>query len=69
MEFKCLQRPTVAELAETLTWIDFSFDCHYIEEEIHFQLHQKANEIGAMLGKMIANPEKFNPFTTKLTDR
>lgn len=54
-----------AELAETLTWIDFSYDCQYIDKEMHSQLHQKANGIGAMLGKMISNPERFKPFPTK----
>jgi four helix bundle protein len=51
-----------AELAETLTWIDFSYDCQYINLELHEELHQRANDIGAMLGEMILNPEKFKPF-------
>jgi four helix bundle protein len=55
-----------AELAETLTWIDFSLDCGYIEKEMHSTLYQKANEVGVMLGKMISAPEKFKPFETKI---
>lgn len=54
-----------AELAETMTWIDFSFDCNYISIEIHNELNQKVVQIGSMLGKMISNPEKFKPFDGK----
>ncbi len=47
------------ELAETQTWLDFSLDCEYLPRERHVQLIAKYEEVGKMLGAMIAHPEKF----------
>ena len=48
-----------AEKSETDTWLDFALSCGYLDEIIHQNLTDKCREIGAMLGSMIKNPEKF----------
>jgi len=48
-----------AENSETDTWLDFALSCGYIDEITHRDLTEKCREIGAMLGSMIKNPEKF----------
>ena len=49
------------EASETVVWINFSFDCKYINEEIKERLLKKYEEVGKMLGGMANNPEKFLP--------
>ena len=49
------------ELAETVTWLDFSFDCGYISAESHNSLYSRYKSVGSMLGTMIQNPERFVP--------
>jgi four helix bundle protein len=48
------------ETAETQVWIDFAFDCGYINKECLESLMVKYEEVGRMLGSMIAHPERFN---------
>ncbi|HAF28701.1 MAG TPA: diversity-generating retroelement protein bAvd family protein [Bacteroidales bacterium] len=48
-----------AELAETLTWLDFSKDCEYINYEEHTYFINEYEEVGKMLGSMINKPERF----------
>ncbi len=48
-----------AESTETQVWIDFSFDCGYLPQDCYEQLMKRYEEVGKMLGSMIATPEKF----------
>ena len=50
-----------SEASETVVWINFSYDCKYINEEIKERLLKKYEEVGKMLGGMANNPEKFLP--------
>ena len=47
------------EAAETQSWLDFSLDCGYVNQETHESLHSRYASVGAMLGNMIRNPEKL----------
>ena len=47
------------ECAETQVWIDFSRDCGYWSPELAAELTAGYEEIGRMLGGMIAHPDKF----------
>ena len=49
------------EAAETQSWLDFSRDCGYINTETHETIYSRYESVGAMLGNMIRNPEKFAP--------
>ena len=49
------------EAAETQVWLDFARDCGYLAEADHARLMDGCEEIGRMLGSMIAQPEKFRP--------
>lgn len=48
-----------AENSETGVWIDFSFSCEYISNDIHQNLISKNEEVGRLLHHMINNPEKY----------
>ncbi len=48
-----------AEATETQVWLDFSTDCGYLPKERHEKLITGYEEVGKMLGSMIAVPEKF----------
>lgn len=48
-----------AEAAETQVWLDFSRDCGYLSKERYEQLTKGYEEVGKMLGSMMATPEKF----------
>ena len=50
---------SLAEEAETEVWIDMSWDCKYIDDQIHNSLLERYNEIARMLNSMINTPEKF----------
>ncbi len=50
-----------AEASETLVWLDFALDCEYLSEADHASLVARYEEVGRMLGSMIAAPEKFAP--------
>ncbi len=48
-----------SEGAETQVWLDFAQDCGYVSRERHDELVEGYEEVGRMLGGMMANPEKF----------
>jgi four helix bundle protein len=50
-----------AEATETQVWLDFSFDCGYLPQDLHRTLSSGYEEVGKMLGGMMAAPEKFLP--------
>lgn len=50
-----------AEATETQVWLDFARDCGYLSLKLHQELTGHYDEIGKMLGSMIATPEKFAP--------
>jgi four helix bundle protein len=50
-----------AEATETQVWLDFARDCGYLPIERHRDLAAGYDEIGRMLGSMMASPEKFAP--------
>jgi four helix bundle protein len=47
------------ENAETETWLDFAYDCGYMQKADHAQFIERSHEIGAMLGSMINDPSSF----------
>ena len=49
------------EAAETQVWLDFARDCCYLSKERQLQLTKGYEEVGRMLGSMIANPDRFKP--------
>ena len=49
------------ETTETQVWLDFASDCSYLMQERHKQLTAGYEEVGRMLGGMLAHPEKFFP--------
>ena len=48
-----------SEGAETQVWLDFARDCGYLSQDRHDALIIGYEEVGKMLGSMIATPEKF----------
>ena len=48
------------EATETQVWIDFATDCDYFSPSNQARLKSGYEEVGRMLGGMIAHPEKFN---------
>lgn len=48
-----------AEATETQVWLDFARDCGYLSEERYNHLRAGYEEVGKMLGHMMAHPEKF----------
>jgi len=48
-----------SEAAETQVWLDFARDCEYLSQKRHAELIIGYEDIGKMLGSMIAAPEKF----------
>lgn len=49
------------EATETQVWLDFARDCNYLKIEDYQRLTNGYEEVGKMLGSMIAHPEKFLP--------
>jgi len=49
------------ECSETMVWLDFAFDCSYIDKETYDRLTTTCIQVGKMLGRMTENPEKFLP--------
>lgn len=49
------------ETSETQVWLEFSRDCEYISAEKCEKLLVQYEEVGRMLGGMMANPERFSP--------
>ena len=50
-----------AEAGETQVWIDFAMDCGYLSKENHDRLIGQYEEVGRMLGGMMAKPKRFTP--------
>jgi four helix bundle protein len=48
------------EATETQVWLDFAHACGYLKESRLFELRKGYEEVGRMLGGMIAHPERFN---------
>lgn len=48
-----------AEATETQVWLDLARDCGYLSQERHAELVRGYEEVGKMLGSMMAAPEKF----------
>ena len=53
------------ENSETDTSLDYARDCGYISADQHSELTSRCQEIGKMLGSMIANPAPFLKLGTK----
>ena len=49
------------EASETQVWLDFALDCGYIVRERYDELTAGYEDVGRMLGAMIAHTEKFRP--------
>ena len=47
------------EGTETQIWIDFAYACGYISEQLQMKWRKGYEEVGRMLGGMIAHPERF----------
>ncbi|MGZ5435240.1 MAG: four helix bundle protein [Pyrinomonadaceae bacterium] len=47
------------EATETQVWLDFAFDCGYLSKVNHDRLIEGYEEVGKMLGGMMANASKF----------
>ncbi|HET9178364.1 MAG TPA: four helix bundle protein [Terriglobia bacterium] len=50
-----------AEATETQVWLDFALDCGYLLDADHKRLSVAYEELGRMLGGIMANPQKFTP--------
>lgn len=48
------------EIAETQVWIEFAYDCGYLQKEQYKHLAESYEELGRMFGGMIAKVEKFS---------
>jgi four helix bundle protein len=48
------------EATETQVWLDFAECCGYISSQRRSELQMGYEEIGRMLGGMIAHPERFS---------
>ncbi len=48
-----------AENSETQTWLEFSYECKYISEEIFIELIKESEEVGKLINYMLQNPDKF----------
>ena len=47
------------ENSETQVWLDFTFECKYIDKISYDDLSSRSNEIGKMLNHMIENPKSY----------
>ena len=56
-----------AETSETQVWLDFALDCGYLSRLDHQRLINGYEEVGRMLGGMMANPDRFAPAGSKTT--
>ena len=54
------------EATEAQVWLDFARDCEYLLPTRHSELVKRYEEVGMMLGTMMAMPEKFAPYNKKL---
>jgi len=49
------------EATETQVWLSIAKDCKYLSVEDQIRLMDGYEEVGRMLGSMMANPDKFFP--------
>ena len=56
------------EATETQVWLDFARDCGYLPTERHDTLLKEFEEVGKMLGGIMAAPEKFMPYNQRPTE-
>ena len=47
------------ENSETQVWLDFAFECEYIDKNSYEDLLNRSNEIGRMLNHMMENPKSY----------
>lgn len=47
------------ENLETQTWLNFAFDCSYLDEASFESLAGSSDEVGRLLGGMLAKPDSF----------
>ena len=47
------------EATETQVWLDFAHECGYLSQNRQLELRNGYEEVGRMLGGMIAHPERF----------
>ncbi len=57
------------ENSETQVWIDFAFECGYINKDMEKSLLKEASEIGCLLNDMIEYPEKYKSKNVKRNNR
>ena len=55
----------MGENHETLVWLRFARRCHYIDNDTYKDLAGAQEEIGRLLGYMLANPIKFGIYKLK----
>ncbi|RLD84760.1 MAG: diversity-generating retroelement protein bAvd family protein [Bacteroidetes bacterium] len=48
------------ENTETQVWLDFSYACGYISDDLHKDYMTRSEEIGKLLNDMIKNPKKYS---------
>ncbi len=48
------------EATETQVWLDFAHECGYLSQSRQLELKRGYEEVGRMLGGMIARPERFS---------
>ena len=48
------------EATETQVWLDFAYECGYLSQVRQLDLRKGYEEVGRMLGGMIAHPERFS---------
>lgn len=53
---------SLGEEHETETWIEYSRDCKYIDQERHDELSSGYDEVRRMLVSMITNPDQWCTF-------
>src|SRR5436305_11654089 len=48
------------EATETQVWLDFAHECGYLPRLRQMELREGYEEVGRMMGGMIAHPERFS---------
>lgn len=61
--FTTRMRDADGEATETSIWLNFAYNCEYINQDEFNLLQSKYQEIGKMLNAMANHPEKFTPKT------
>lgn len=57
--FKNKVNESLGEAMETQAWLDRALECNYISKELHRELDDAWQHIGAMLNRMIQRAEQF----------